>query len=183
VPPRQSAVIVRASLPAGLERLRRASVDDARDGLPAHLTLLYPFVPPVELGPRTRQVLAEVARRHRPFDFEQVRQAQWSDTIYVAVSPVGPFTRLQRDLQTAFPDYPIYGRDATFRFVPHVTVAEGASVPDPLVGSDRAWRALPHRDKATAIELIASDEAGRWRLVWRIPLGAAAPATADRMRP
>jgi 2'-5' RNA ligase len=187
-PPRQSAVIVRASLPAGLERLRRASVADAGDGVPAHLTLLYPFVHPGELRLGLRRTLAGIARRHEPFDYEQVGMATWPDTIYVAVSPTEPFTRLQGALQAAFPDYPIYGREAGSRFVPHVTIAEDSAVHDEAVRSDRAWRALPRRDRATAIELIASDAGGTWRTVWRIPLGAAWRATAaqsaaDRMRP
>jgi 2'-5' RNA ligase len=178
-----SAVIIRAHLPAGLERLRRVSVEDARHGVPAHLTLLYPFVRAAGLGPAVRRTLAGIARRHEPFDYVLDRQATWPDTIYVAVTPVARFTSLQGDLQAAFPEYPIYGRDAGFRFVPHVTIAEGRAVPDPAVRSDRAWRALPRRDRATAIECIATDPAGRWHVAWRIPLGAAARSTVDRMRP
>jgi len=166
-----SAVIIRADLPPGLERLRRASVDDAGRGVPAHLTLLYPFAESGDVGPGVRRTLASIASRHDPFHYEQLRMATWPDTIYVAVAPEGPFARLQRDLQAAFAEYPIYGRGAGFRFVPHVTIAEGHAVHDPATRSNRAWRALPRPTRATAIELIATDAAGRWRVVWRIPLG------------
>ena len=165
-----SAVIIRADLPPGLERLRRASVDDAGRGVPAHLTLLYPFVESGEVGAAVRRTLASIASRHEPFDYEQVRMATWPDTIYVAVAPERLFVGLQRDLQAAFADYPIYRKGAGFRFVPHVTIAEGRAVHDPATRSSRAWRALPRTTRAAAIEVIATDAGGRWRVVWRIPL-------------
>jgi 2'-5' RNA ligase len=165
-----SAVIVRARLPAGLERLRRASVGDAADGVPAHLTLLYPFVEPAELTSAVRRSLAEVARRHRAFDYRLRGMATWPDTVYVAVEPTTPLVRLQRDLQAAFPAYPIYGREPTFEFVPHITIAEDPDAARLRLRSDAAWAALPRASRAAAIEVIATEPHGRWRLVWRIPL-------------
>jgi 2'-5' RNA ligase len=139
--------------------------------VPAHLTLLYPFVDPTALTPAIRRTLTNVAGRHVPFPYALRAKAVWPDTVYVAVEPAAPFVRLQRDLQAAFPAYPIYRRDASFRFVPHVTVAEGTAVGDPAVGADRGWRALPRSREATAIEVIATGPDGRWRTVWRIRLG------------
>jgi 2'-5' RNA ligase len=176
----QSAVIVRTSLPVGLEGLGRESVTDAAVGVPAHLTLLYPFVDPSELTLAIRRRLGRVARRHASFAYTLLGIAVWPDTVYVAVEPTAPFQRLQRDCQAAFPAYPIYGRDATFRFVPHVTVAEGSAVPDPAVAAHPGWRALPRAREATAIEVIASGMDGRWRTVWRIRLGERDRAV-DRM--
>ena len=166
-------MIVRARLPAGLERLRRASVPDAQTGVPAHLTVLYPFVDPAALTAGVRQSLADVAARHRSFDYTLRAMAAWPDTIYVAVAPSAPFVRLQRDLQAAFPGYPIYGREATFEFVPHVTIAEGSSVNDPALVDHPAWRALPRPSRVESLEVIATGADGRWRVVWRIRLGDA----------
>lgn len=178
-----SAVIVRAHLPAGLERLRRAHVADHAQGVPAHLTMLYPFIERADLSSEVRRSLELVALAHEPFDYELRGFAAWPDTTYVAVRPVAPFVRLQRDLQLEFPAHPIYGRDATFQFVPHITVVEGPGVGDPAIRADPAWRALPRPSRATSIELIATGPDGMWRLVWRIPLGAAWRAAVDRMRP
>lgn len=169
-----TAVIVRARLPAGLEALRRRSVDDAADGIPAHLTLLYPFVDPPELGPSTRSSLLAIARAHAPFSYELAHRAAWPDTIYVAVDPVEPFVRLQSDLARAFPDYPIYGRGPDFVFIPHVTIAEGAAVDDPTVTNAAAWSNLPVTRWAAALEVITDDADGRWRTRWRIGLGGSA---------
>lgn len=166
-----SAVIVRAQLPTGLERLRRRWVGNAADGVPAHMTLLHPFIEPEGLGPSVRRRLRDVAANHRPFDYRQARQAEWPDAIYVAVEPVGPFVRLHRDLQLAFPDWPIYGAVADFEFEPHITVADRVGKLEPGVRDDPAWRSLPQPARVKAIDVVATRPDGRWRLVWRIPLG------------
>ena len=175
-----SAVIVRAHLPAGLERLRRRRVGNAAVGVPAHMTLLHPFIEPEDLDPSVRRRLLEVAATHRPFDYRQARQAEWPDAIYVAVEPVRPFVLLHRDLQAAFPDWPIYGAESDFEFEPHITIADRAGKLGPGVREDRAWGALPRRAHTNAIDVIATGPEGRWRLVWRIPLGG---SPADRIRP
>jgi 2'-5' RNA ligase len=175
-----SAVVVRAHLPPGLERLRRRRVRSATVGVPAHTTLLHPFIEPEDLGRPVRRRLREIAADHPPFDYRQDRMAEWPDAIYVAVDPVEPFVRLHRDLQAAFPDWPIYGAGADFEFEPHITVADRQGRLEPGVREDPAWRDLPRPARAESIDVIATRPDGRWRLVWRIPLGRSG---ADRIRP
>jgi 2'-5' RNA ligase len=165
----ESAVIVRARLPAALETLRRRGNDNAPRGIPAHVTLLYPFVDPVDLSRAVRSTVAEIAAGQPSFDYRLTGPRLWPDAVYAAVEPDRQFLRLHHDLVRAFPGYSTYGRPG-FDLVPHVTVAEGASVGDPAVLAAPAWRALPVRGQATALEVIASDAAGRWRLIWRTPL-------------
>ena len=184
LPSERSAVIVRASLPAALERLRRASVGDAADGVPAHLTMLYPFVAPARLDAEVRVRLAGVAGRHLPFDYRLSGPATWPDTVYVRVDPEEPFVRLQADLAAAFPAFPIYGRDAaSFAFVPHVTVAEGAAVADPATLTHDGWRSLPIRATASRLEVIARPSSGPWQTVWRIRLGLPVASDDPPQRP
>jgi 2'-5' RNA ligase len=175
-----SAVIVRSALPSGLEQVRRANVGNAAIGVPAHMTLLHPFIEPAGMDSAVRRTLRDVAARHQSFEYRQDRMAEWPDAIYVAVEPVEPFVRLHRDLQAAFPDWPIYGAGADFEFEPHITVADRVGSLEPGVREDPAWRALPRLARAEAIDVIATRPDGRWRLVWRIPLGG---RTADRIRP
>jgi 2'-5' RNA ligase len=150
-------------------------VGDAAAGVPAHLTFLYPFVPPGSLDRTVRARLRSVAERHPPFDYRLIGRARWPATVYVVVEPADPFVRLQADLAGAFPDHPIYGRGPEFVFVPHLTVAKGASVDDPDVSADAAWLTLPRVALATALEVIIEGDDGRWRTRWRIRLGQAAP--------
>jgi 2'-5' RNA ligase len=171
MPSERSALIIRARLPAGLERLRRRGVQDAAAGVPAHLTLLYPFMAPEHLDRRVRDRIAAACATHEAFDYVLAGQARWPDTVYVAVEPVAPLVGLQDTLARAFPEFPIYGTDASFEFVPHVTIAEGRAVDDAATRTDPAWRALPRPARATAVEAIARAGEGRWRTVWRIPLG------------
>jgi 2'-5' RNA ligase len=158
-------------------------VADAADGLPAHLTLLYPFVGPERFDGRLRAALATLASATPAVDYRLVGAARWPDTVYVAIEPVDPFVALQAELQAAFPEFPIYGRPIGFGFVPHVTVAEGEAIDDAAIRAERAWSALPQTRRAAAIEVIALPPAGRWRPVWRIPLGGPAGAPLGKMRP
>jgi 2'-5' RNA ligase len=165
-----TAVIVRAHLPAALEALRRRSVADAADGVPAHLTMLYPFVEWDALGLEIGRAIATIAEVHAPIAFRMTGPHRWPDAIYVAVEPGDPFVRLQADLAATFPAFPIYGEPAGFVFVPHITVAEGSAVHDPRTIDDPAWADLPSASLASRLDVIATD-GGPWELVWSLPLG------------
>ena len=164
-------MVVRATLPPALERLRRRSVRDSIEGVPAHLTMLYPFVEPARLGPAVRHRLAQVVAAVPAFEYRLTGRASWPDTVYVAVAPVEPFVELQRALAVAFPDFPLYGADSGFEFVPHVTIAEGPAVEDPRTLADQGWRTLPRAGRALSVEVIARPSRAPWRTIWRLPLG------------
>jgi hypothetical protein len=133
------------------------------------VTLLYPFVRSADLTPALRRRIAEIVEPHSHFDYHLSGPKTWPDTIYAAVHPEAPFLELHRELQAAFPDYPVY-RGRVGKLVPHVTVAEGPALGDPRVLSDPAWHALPTRRMAYAVELIAAASNGRWSTVWRFRL-------------
>jgi 2'-5' RNA ligase len=175
-----TAVIVRTPLPAGLERLRRRAVPDAAWGVPAHVTLLYPFVDADGLDEAVHRMLADVAVNHPPIDFRLAAVATWPDTVYVVVEPPEPIVRLQADLQAAFPGHPLYGRrDPGFRFIPHVTIAEAGDGRRPEVRrEDIDARGLPARRKARFLEVVTTDGEA-CRTIWRLPLaGRAGEASA-----
>lgn len=168
-PSDRSAVIVRARIPAPIDHLRRRCVAQAAIGLPAHATMLYPFVAPERLGPAVRARLAGVARRHSPIAYLLDGPRQWPDVVYLSLDPAEPFVALQRDLGREFPGFPIYGPAFDLDFVPHVTIAEEGAECVPL--DHPAWRTMPRPAGAAAIEVIARAGERPWRTVWRIPLG------------
>lgn len=57
----ESAVIVRVGLPEALEGIRQRCVRTAGLGVPAHVTLLFPFVDPGALTEGTRRTLERIA--------------------------------------------------------------------------------------------------------------------------
>ncbi len=167
-PGNDTALIVPVRLPAPLETLRRRAIPDALRGLPAHATLLYPFVAPEALDDDLRSRLAAIVAGHAPFPFQLAGRARWPATLYASVEPEDPFRSLYEDLAAAFPDFPIYR--GAYRFVPHVTVAEGPAAVDPEVVDDPAWGSLPAAQLASVVELITW-EADAWRPRWRFDLG------------
>jgi 2'-5' RNA ligase len=146
------------------------------------VTLLYPFVRWDELDPMVGRKIASVAGRHAPFEYTMTGPARWPATIYVAIEPLEPFTRLQADLAAAFPEYPIYDSSPDFVFTPHITVAEGRRMDDAATEGDPAWAALPLPARAEWLDVIASDGA-KWDLVWRIPLGRSDRPAVATIRP
>lgn len=165
----ETALILPVHLPGALDELRRRASPDASSGLPAHVTLLYPFMPPESTNRPLRALIAEVLESHSSFSYTLTGPVRWPETLCALADPERPFHSLQGDLAMAFPTFPIYG--GAFPFVPHVTIADGESAGDPAIATDRAWASLPALFSAGRIELIVRD-ASRWRLKWRFLLRA-----------
>ena len=172
-PSRDSALIIRVELPPALEALRRIHVADSADGVPAHVTLLYPFAEPTSVSDATLERVAAIVAGHRAWSMTLAGFGRWPDTLYATVEPDAAVRALQGELAGAFPALPLYG-DPGLRFEPHVTVVEGPGVTDPAVAADPAWAELPIEERVAEVELIVRTE-GPWRVVHRFPLSGAGP--------
>jgi 2'-5' RNA ligase len=167
-----TALIVRVQLPRRLETIRRRAVPDSDLGIPAHITMMYPFVPPGALDTALREKIAAVTAAHAPISYRIAGPAQWPDTLYASVAPEAPFHNLQADLAAAFPAYPLYG--GAFDFVPHVTIADGEPRSWASLAHDPAWAALPASRTARSVELIVQTPDG-WRVKCRFLLRQPTP--------
>ncbi len=102
---------------------------------PAHLTLLYPFVPPDEVGqamPRLRRALAAA----KPFDVTLDRYGRFPNAVFLEPAEAQALIDLHRRLAAAFPEYPVYGGEFGHAFRPHLTLAhseDDAGPPDPVL--------------------------------------------------
>ena len=164
-----SAVVVRIPLPPGLGRLRRRWDRAARAGVPAHVTILFPFLPAARLDPDARRELAAIAATHEPFDVRFDRVERFPNVVYVAPEPAAPFSRLIEAVATRFPDFPPY--DGAFdEVIPHLTITEAETAPLERI-AEQAVRALPFKHRVLAMDVLVEDGAGRWRSRWRLPLG------------
>lgn len=163
-----TALVLVVALPPALEALRLRSIEDAAAGVPAHLTLLYPFAEERQLGDEALEVVGAIAARHPALRLTLGEGRRFPDTLYASVEPDGPVRALQAELAAAFPTLPLYG--GRFGFEPHVSILEGPAAADPLAMDDPAWRTLPVDQLVDAIDLITGRD-GVWAARRRFPLG------------
>jgi hypothetical protein len=103
----------------------RARLDPAATlGVPAHVTLLAPFLPPSLITAATIAALAQIAGSVAAFDCTFARTAWFGERVlWLAPEPDGPFRELTRRLAAAFPQCPPYG-GVFADVIPHLTVGE-----------------------------------------------------------
>lgn len=164
-----SAIVIRVPVPFGLDRLRRRWDTAARVGIPAHITILYPFVPASELTSRHRSMLAAVGRGVEPFEITFRRVGRFPTIAYLVPEPSAPITVLTEAVVAKYPGYQPYG-GAFDDAIPHLTVTEAETAPlDEIAAEAERW--LPFTHQATALEVLIESPEGRWRRQWRLPLG------------
>ncbi len=169
IPP-ASAVVVRIAVPPALGRLRRTWDRTAGAGVPTHVTILFPFLPPTELRTAVRAELAIIAAAHEPFDVRFERVGRFPGVVYLAPDPADPFTALTAAVSARFPAYPPYG-GAFDDVIPHLTIAE--SDDDGPLGevAANARQQLPFAARVSELEVLVESGEGRWHRRWRLPLG------------
>jgi len=167
---RETAIVVRIRVPAAIERLRRAHDWAAQRGVPAHVTILYPFVDVDDLTPAVREDLGRIAGEFRAFEVTFVSAARWPGVAYLEPQPSSPFTALIDRVAACFPEHPPYA-GAISEVIPHVTVVESHEVAlDEILAAANA--ALPFTAAAEGLELLAEGEDGRWHRRWSMPFSA-----------
>jgi 2'-5' RNA ligase len=165
-----SGVVVRVRLPPPLERLRRQNDFAADVGAPAHVTLLFPFMPVAVLRPPVRRALAEIAATVEPFDVRFAAIGRFPGAVYLVPDPAAPFVALTGAIATRFPTYQPY-EGAFDEVIPHLTLVESAMAQlDDIAAA--AERHLPFACRVGVMEVLVEGPDERWRGHWRIPLGA-----------
>ncbi|MCY7394931.1 MAG: 2'-5' RNA ligase family protein [Nocardioides sp.] len=171
--PTRSAVIV---VVAGLEPLvaqhRRALEVSASWGVPAHVTVLYPFVAPGALGPEVHQRLARAVGQVDCFEATFARTGRFGpDVLFLAPEPQGSFRALTGAVCAAFPDHPPY--DGAFDdLVPHLSVGHDQPL-ERLRGAETdLLPGLPVSQRICEVSLwTGHDAVASWSRVATLPLG------------
>ena len=93
----------------------------APQGVPAHVTVLFPFVPARAVDDGTVATLRRAVREVAPFSF-RLDAVGWfgDDFVWLAPNPPEPFAELTERTARAFPDHPPY--EGEHEPVPHLTV-------------------------------------------------------------
>lgn len=140
------------------------------DGVPLHVTVMYPFLPARALGLNEEHNVAELARDIEPFDFTLTGLRRFPGVQYLAPEPAPAFTALTERVQRRWPSCRPYD-GAYDAVIPHVTVTFGD---DPPVDEATLDRDLPIRTRATDIWLLDQTSHG-WQTRRRFPLGRVQP--------
>lgn len=107
-------------------RLRTEFDPSAREGLGAHITILFPFIPPRALSSDTMLILERLFSKHCRFNYSLPRVGRFPGTAYLEPEPCEPFIELTRMIVRHFPQYPPY-EGAFSQIVPHLTVCDSGA--------------------------------------------------------
>jgi 2'-5' RNA ligase len=122
----------------------------AARGVPAHITLLFPFA---EADDVDEGALAALFANHAAFDFVLDRVERWDDGIvWLHPEPSQPFEELIEAICRRWPDYPPYGGSIE-TVIPHLTLSERPIEVD---------LDLPIRARARGVSLIEEDADRTW---------------------
>jgi 2'-5' RNA ligase len=178
MPAPRSAIVVPIRLAPGLQSLLLRESETARRGVPAHVTLLFPFVAVSSIDQGVIASVQRVIGRAPAFDvtFGEVRRFEPgagapNGVVWLAPDTPTPLVSLVDQLWQAFPDHPPHG-GAFDEVIPHVTIADDDATRMDLNEREVA-RHLPFRRRVTHAALIAERADGRWRTRRRFPLEGA----------
>jgi 2'-5' RNA ligase len=166
-PALQTVLIVPLHAGSAFESLRADFDRSAKDGVPAHVTTLYPFVPLAGIDDGVLAQVAEVARAQPAFDVAFNRVGRFPGVLYLAPEPAEVFRAMTMACVARFPDQQPYG-GAFDEVIPHMTVSDTVE-PDGLEA--QATGLLPIRTRASELWLMAQTEQGGWAEHTRFPLG------------
>jgi 2'-5' RNA ligase len=155
-----------------ISRYRARFDPSARRNVPAHVTILYPFIAPTRVDEHVISSLTAVARSIRCFDYRLAEAKRFPVALWLAPAPDDSFAALMAAVYRAFPEFPPFeGKFDTV--VPHVTVAHGDE--PQLCEIDLELKlALPRGGIVARCDemLLIENSSGRWEPMHTFDLGA-----------
>jgi hypothetical protein len=156
-------------------KLRDQFDSSAKLGVPAHITVLYPFMPPERI---TEAVLGEVTQAVSgisPFEFRLATLRRFPGVLYLAPEPSAPIMELIDGIARKFPECPPY--EGRFQpVIPHLTVATGGEEQT----SDAEAQILPLIKELGPVLcrcdrlMLIDNSSGRWTETCAVPLAGVA---------
>jgi 2'-5' RNA ligase len=149
-------------------------------GVPAHVTVLYPFLPPAEVTGEVLAALGEIFAGIPAFEAAFERSGWFGDTVlWLDPCPGRRFRELTDAVWRRFPQAPPY-EGAFEDVVPHLTVGHDVGRDELLRAEAAVAAALPIRAAIRSVRLIAgSPEPDGWgTIVADFPLGPPTGATS-----
>jgi hypothetical protein len=142
-------------------------------GVPAHVTILYPFKPPATVTAEDLDALRDLFARYPRFDFTLAELRRFPGVLYLAPEPADPFNALTEAVVALYPETPPYG-GAYAEVIPHLTLAQPAD-PAQVDEIEAEFRRTCARNlpvRATVTEVVLMDNAQHvWQVRAAFPLG------------
>ena len=161
----ETAFIVRVPEAEALVGSLRERFDaSAALGVPAHITVLAPFMPPEEITPAVMQQVRSALSVVPAFTFSLARAARFPATAYLAPEPSTPFVAMTQALSQRFPAYPPFkGEHAGI--IPHLTVANGNTKEAEFAAGELEERLRVHGPvRSTCAEVVLlENSSGTWK--------------------
>lgn len=149
-------------------RLRRKYDRSVGLGVPAHVTLLYPFCPP-PVPAREITTLRDVCGSIAAFPFSFTEVRRFPATAYLHRDRKETFSQIIRLLIETWPDCKPYG-GAHADVIPHLTVADAVNAETLSAVEDSLRGQLPIPCVAREVWLLTSNQKGIWSKEAGFPL-------------
>lgn len=156
-------VKVPAAEPLAGDLRRRYDATVALD-VPAHITVLVPFMEPALITPEVLDRARRVLDRTPAFAFSLGKVGRFPETAYLAPEPAAPFIEMTLALVEAFPDFPPYAGEHQ-GVIPHLSVAHGNALDADAAAAELQTGLLasgPVHATCTEVTLI-ENSSGRWQ--------------------
>jgi 2'-5' RNA ligase len=144
--------------------LRMRYDESAWLGVPAHVTVLYPFMAPELVSASVLAQLERLFSARQSFRFRLASIGRFVSTCYLEPSPAEPFVRLTEAVADAYPAFPPFGGEFPST-VPHLTVAHG-SASQAEAASEAVTVALASNGPIEGVcrsVVLMENSSGRWR--------------------
>lgn len=143
----------------------------APQGVPAHVTGLFPFVPAPALDGAVVERLRDAVRGVGRFSCA-LDAVRWfgEDLVWLAPTPAAPFDELTERVHRAFPAHRPY--EGEHEPVPHLTVGyrRHSSLEALRAAADEIAPRLPIRAEIDRLHVLAGGLDTAWRAVAEVPL-------------
>ncbi|MCJ1681519.1 2'-5' RNA ligase family protein [Streptomyces sp. APSN-46.1] len=153
----QTGLIVRIPEAEPAVRGWRERLDpSAQAGVPAHVTVLFPFLDESRIDALVYSALADVLGRQQAFDLGFERCGRLPEVLYLVPEPDMRLRQLTEAIADRWPEAPPYGGRFA-EIVPHLTIAQGQEdavleeIEADLTGS------LPFTSHVSSVELMVHD--------------------------
>jgi 2'-5' RNA ligase superfamily len=167
---RSAVVVVVPAADAVVEAHRLQHDPLAVRGVPAHVTILYPFRSDVDGA--TVGLVGEICRSFRPFETTFATVGRFPEgVVWLRPDPGEDFVALTAAFAAAFPDCPPYGGEFA-EVIPHLTVGSGLDAAEADALEQVLAPRLPLTTRVDQLTLLVEQADGTWRVNGSWPLGA-----------